>query len=102
MPERREPRTWVTDGEREWIGRLEQVRDDGKAVVVGDGGRVIAGWTPWDPPPRVVAVLCADCEHSTAADDLVRGDDGSWLCTGCEGGRARLPPALPAAVDRGT
>ena len=47
MPERREPPTWVTDGEREWIGRLAQ-------------------WTPWEPPPRVIAVLCADCEHPAA------------------------------------
>ena len=99
MPERTEPYTWVTEGEHEWIGRLVHVRDDGKAVIVNaDGGRVIVGWTPWDAPPRVIAVLCADCEHATAADNLGRGDDGTWLCTGCENRRVRLDGARRRAA----
>ena len=104
MPDRTEPYAWVTDGAREWIGRLVQVRDDGRALVVnGDGGRVVVAWTPWEPPPRVIAVLCADCEHPTAADDLVRAEDGTWLCTACEEGRVRIEGAIqrpaPSAAD---
>jgi hypothetical protein len=99
MPERTQPPTWVTDGEHEWIGWLERVSEDGKAVVVDPlGGRVLAGWTPWESPPRVIAVLCADCDHPAAADDLVRGDDGLWLCCGCESDRAHAG-ARPAAAE---
>jgi hypothetical protein len=106
IPERTEPYTWVTDGPREWIGRLVHIRDDGKAVVVNaHGGRVTVGWTPWGPPPRVIAVQCADCEHPTAAADLVRGEDDAWLCMACEDRRARIesamqPPAQSAADAR--
>jgi hypothetical protein len=100
MPERNAPQAWVTDGEREWIGRLERLRDDGKAVVTGpDGGIVVAGWTPWEPPPRVIAVLCADCERPAAADDLVRDDDGAWLCSGCESDRAPAPRAADVSAS---
>jgi hypothetical protein len=100
MPERTAPPTWVTDGDREWIGWLESVGDDGRAIVVDSlGGRVAVGWTPWDAPPRVIAVLCADCDHPAAADDLVLGDDGGWRCSGCESGheRAAARPAADAA-----
>ncbi len=95
MPEQTEPYAWVTDGRSEWIGRLVDVRGDGRAVVVNaDGGRVVVGWTPWEQPPRVIAVLCADCEHPTAADDLVLGADAAWLCTACEERRVRVAGAI--------
>jgi hypothetical protein len=101
MPERTAPPTWVTDGDREWIGWLEEVDDDGMAIVVDSlGGRVAAGWTPWEPPPRVVAVLCADCEHPAAADDLVRGDDGRWLCSACESAGECATPRVAAGGGR--
>lgn len=54
MPERTAPPTWVTDGEREWIGWLEAVGDDGKAIVVDAlGGRVAAAASRTaSAPPR--------------------------------------------------
>ena len=98
MPERTAPPTWVTDGEHEWIGRLEAVDEDGMAIVIDSlGRRVAAAWTPWEPPPRVVAVLCADCEHPAAADDLVRTDDDLLVCHGCESGRDHDAVRLAAA-----
>jgi hypothetical protein len=100
MPERTAPPTWVTDGEHEWIGRLETVGEDGRAIVIDSlGGRVTAGWTPWEAPPRVVAVLCADCEHPAAADDLVRADDGLLLCRRCESSRQH-ETVQPASAGR--
>ena len=85
MPQQKPPQTWVTDGECDWIGRLVAVREDGKAVVMNSlGGRVVAAWTPWEAPPRVVAVRCAECGHPAAGGDLVRADDGCLLCSGCE------------------
>ncbi len=91
MPQRHAPQTWITDGECDWIGRLVDVRADGKAVVVNAiGGRVIAAWTPWEAPPRVLAVRCADCDRPVAGDDLVRADNGRWLCSACEHAGARL------------
>ena len=102
MPERTEPYAWVTDGASEWIGRLVHIRDDGRAIVVNaEGGRVVVGWTPWTPPPRVIAVLCGDCEHPTASDDLVRADDGTWLCTGCVDRRVRVGDAMHRSARSG-
>jgi hypothetical protein len=87
MQDRQEPRTWVSDGEQEWVGRLTRLRDDGRAIVeTPEHGRVLAAWTPWEPPPRVVAVLCVGCERPTAPDEIVRGGDGAWLCPACEQG----------------
>ena len=89
MPERTEPYAWVTDGASEWIGRLVHIRDDGRAIVVNaEGGRVVVGWTPWTPPP-------------TASDDLVRADDGTWLCTGCVDRRVRVGDAMHRSARSG-
>lgn len=86
------PRTWVADGEEEWVGTLLRVRPDGRAVVLDPRqGRVLAGWAPWEAPPRVVAVACAACDHATTPDALVRDDVGIWLCQPCELAAERTP-----------
>jgi len=92
--DRHEPRTWVTDGAHEWIGRLTRLRDDGRAIVeTPEHGRVLATWTPWEPPPRVVAVLCVECERPIAPDEIIRAADGAWLCSACEQGVPDVPQA---------
>jgi hypothetical protein len=92
--DRHEPRTWVTDGAHEWIGRLTRLRDDGRAIVeTPERGRVLATWTPWEPPPRVVAVLCVECERPIAPDEIIRAADGAWLCSACEQGVPDVPQA---------
>ena len=92
--DRHEPRTWVTDGANEWIGRLTRLRDDGRAIVeTPEHGRVLATWTPWEPPPRIVAVLCVECQRPMAPDEIIRTGDGAWLCLVCEDGVAEHAPA---------
>jgi len=92
--DRQEPRAWVTDGSREWVGRLTRVRDDGRAIVeTPEHGRVLAAWTSWEPPPRVVAVICVECDQATAPDEIMRAADGSWLCAACELGVPHMPQA---------
>ena len=86
-PDRLEPRTWVSDGEHEWVGRLTRIRDDGRAIIeTQERGRVLAAWTPWEPPPRIVAMLCVECERPMAPDEIIRAGDGAWLCLVCEDG----------------
>ena len=101
--DRHEPRTWVTDGAQEWIGRLTRLREDGRAIVeTTEHGRVLATWTPWEPPPRVVAVLCVECERPTAPDEIIRAADGAWLCSACERGLSAAPqPATLFDADGG-
>jgi hypothetical protein len=94
MSDRLAPRTWVSDGEHEWVGRLTRIRDDGRAIIeTSERGRVLAAWTPWEPPPRIVAVLCADCERPMAPDEIIRAGDGAWLCLVCEDGAGERAPA---------